>query len=287
VVKISTAGGAASDPRTEAAGPPIPELPSPFAWRGAGDVAWIEAPLPGARAAFSTRLGGSSQGAYRSLNLGILTEDDPDLVARNRRKLALALGREPETVAMGWQVHGAEVQRHTQRPAESGYARRGTELARVDAQVTGHLEVTPIVLAADCVPLALGVPGAAASVHCGWRGVAAGIVQRAIEVCCELSGAEPHDLGAAVGPAIGRCCYEVGDEVRKAFASRGHGSDVLEGGRLDLPLAVRRELERTGVRSERIADVALCTSCRQDLFFSHRRDGGVTGRQAGLAWRKP
>jgi YfiH family protein len=273
----------------------MPRLPLPFEWHSHGDVAWIEAPLPGGRAAFSTRLGGFSTGPYTSLNLGILTDDDPELVARNREALALRLGRDPGVVAMGWQVHGTTVQRHTRRPRRSGYARRGA-LPKADAQATDKPEVTPIVLAADCVPLALGAEGAVAMVHCGWRGVSAGIVAEAVEACCELAGAEPSELGAVLGPGIGPCCYRVGDQVRRAFVDRGHASDVVDGttasdtasgGSLHLALAVRRELERAKLRPEGISDTGLCTSCRAEFFFSHRRDGGVTGRQAGLAWREP
>jgi polyphenol oxidase len=264
-------------------------LPDRFQWRADGELAWIETALPGGRAAFSTRLGGLSEGSYASLNLGILTDDDPDLVAGNRARLALALERDPDAVAMGWQVHGADIARHTHPPAPSGYARRGSELARVDGQATDRLDVTPIVLTADCVPLALGAPGATAMVHCGWRGVAAGIVTRGVEACCELAGVSVDEVGAALGPGIGGCCYRIGAEVRSAFQERGHGSDVLVSVAgelsLDLPLAIRHELEKAGLATQRIADTGLCTSCNAGLFFSHRRDDGVTGRQAGLAWR--
>jgi hypothetical protein len=93
-------------------------LPAPFEWCRRESLVWIEAPLPGGRAAFSTRLGGFSAGAYSSLNLGILTEDDPELVPRNRKTLTAALGRESDSVAMGWQVHGSAVQRHHRAPAQ-------------------------------------------------------------------------------------------------------------------------------------------------------------------------
>jgi purine-nucleoside/S-methyl-5'-thioadenosine phosphorylase / adenosine deaminase len=260
----------------------LPELGAPFEWRRGDGPVWIEAALPGSRAAFSTRLGGNSFGAYSSLNLGILTEDDPDLVARNRESLASALGRDPEGIAMGFQVHGADVQIHREPPAAPGYARRA-ELPKVDAQATDSADVTPLVLAADCVPLALAAPGAAASVHCGWRGVSGGIVARAVETVAQLAGTDPSQVGAALGPAIGSCCYEVGDTVRESFAGRGHGAPT--GVTFDLPGAIRIELEWAGVDPGAIADCRLCTSCHPRLFFSHRRDGGVTGRQAGLVWR--
>ena len=163
--------------------------------------------LPGRRAAaFSTRQGGVSPGPYESLNLGILTEDDPARVARNRELLAGALGRDPARVAMGWQVHGADVQVHHEPPApgRQGFGSPGDDLSSVDAQVTDSADVTPLVLVADCVPVALAAPGAVAMVHCGWRGVAAGIVERAMKTVRRLSG---HDeVAAAIGPAIGPCC---------------------------------------------------------------------------------
>jgi polyphenol oxidase len=106
--------------------------------------------------------------------------------------------------------------------------------------------------------------------HCGWRGLAAGIVARGVEAI--------DATDAAVGPGIGACCYEVGDEVLEAFDGLGPG--VASGRMLDLAEVARRLLERAGV--ERIELAGLCTSCEEELFFSHRRDRGRTGRQAGL-----
>lgn len=275
--------------RPEAASSPpaldsLPALNSPFGWRQDGGLVWIDASLPGGRVVFTTRLGGSSEGPYRSLNLGILTDDLADRVAENRSLVAAAVARDPDRVAMGLQVHGSDVERHTGPPLRSGG--RG-ELPPADGQATDHLDVTPLVLTADCLPLALSAPGAVALVHCGWRGVAAGIVDRAVEVVCELADRERAEVGAAIGPGIGPCCYPVGDEVREAMRARGDGNAVRDDGALDLPLALRIELERAGLRAEAIADTGLCTSCLPELFFSHRRDGGVTGRQAGLGWRTP
>ena len=112
-----------------------------------------------------------------------------------------------------------------------------------------------------------------AMLHCGWRGLAAGIVGKAVD---RFDGEKP---AAVIGPGIGSCCYEVGPEVLEAF---GDIDGAAEGRMLDLKLVARRKLERAGVTE--IDDVDLCTSCRPDLFFSHRRDGGLTGRQGGLAW---
>jgi hypothetical protein len=252
-----------------------------FTWHDDDGVAWLGCSLGDARAAFSTRQGGVSEGPYASLNLGILTDDDPARVAENRMRLGHALGRDPGNVAMGWQVHGADVQVHHEPPpaGRRGFGSPGDDLARVDAQVTDSGEVTPLVLVADCVPLALAAPGVVAMVHCGWRGVAAGIVARAVTAVRRR--AEGREASAAIGPAIGPCCYEVGPEVAEVFARCGH-ADALAGRMLDLPHVVHAELEALGVKDVTLA--RLCVSCHPELFFSHRRDGGVTGRQAGLAW---
>lgn len=237
----------------------------------------IELALPDARVAFTTRAGGVSEGPYSSLNLGILTDDDPERVTRNRGLMAEALGLRAGSVAMGWQVHGAEIAEWDAPPppGRDGFFRPGAELEQVDGHTTRAPGLPLLVLAADCLPVALAAPGRVAMLHCGWRGLAAGIIQRAV-----ASFTQPP--AAAVGPAIGRCCYEVGDEVRAAFADL---DGVASGRMLDLRAACEAKLRAAGV--DHTEHVDLCTSCRADLFFSHRRDGGVTGRQAGVVWRGP
>jgi hypothetical protein len=232
----------------------------------------IDVELPGGRVAFSTRNGGVSEGPYESLNLGILTDDDQDRVAENRSLLVDGLGLAAERVAMGWQVHGTDVLDWDSAPEGGGFARPGAELRKVDGHATAVPGLGLLVLVADCLPVALVAPGRVAMVHCGWRGLAGGILGRALE----RFDASP---AAAIGPGIGRCCYEVGDEVLAEF-SRYEG--VADGRMLDLRAIARQQLEAGGVA--RIEDVDLCTSCRPDLFFSHRRDNGVTGRQGGIAW---
>ena len=235
----------------------------------------ITVALPGARVAFSTRNGGVSDGPYRSLNLGILTDDDPARVTDNRRRLAGSVGLAPEAVAMVWQVHGAELAEWSEPPRRGGYAVPGATLQQADGHLTDLAGVGLLILGADCLPVALAGRGRVAMLHCGWRGLAAGIVERAV-----ARFAEPP--AAAIGPGIGRCCYEVGSEVLAAFEDLG---GVANGRMLDLPAVARALLEASGV--SRIEEVDVCTSCRPDLFFSHRRDRGVTGRQGGIVWREP
>jgi YfiH family protein len=237
-------------------------------------VRTIDVELPGGRVAFSTRRGGVSEGPYESLNLGILTDDDQARVAENRNLLAGEVGLDPELIAMGWQVHGAELREWSEAPVGGGYASPGAELEKVDGHMTGVPDLGLLVLVADCLPVALVAPGRAAMLHCGWRPLAAGIVERALATFD--SGNPP---AAAIGPGIGRCCYEVGAEVLAEFADL---EGVVDGRMLDLRMVLRRKLEAAGVTQ--IEDVDLCTSCRADLFFSHRRDKGVTGRQGGVAW---
>ena len=234
----------------------------------------IRADLPGAAVLFSDRRGGVSSGPYESLNLGILTEDDQAKVAENRRRLASAIGHAPESVAMGWQVHGDEIREWDGPPERGGFARIGGELPRVDGHVTSVREVPLLVLVADCLPVALATPERVAMLHCGWRGLAAGLLERALETF-------PEPPAAALGPGIEACCYEVGPEVLGAFAGL---TGVAKGSMLSLRQIAFQKLWAAGVRH--FESFPLCTSCRGDLFFSHRRDGGVTGRQAGVAWRK-
>jgi YfiH family protein len=241
-------------------------------WREEGGTRRLEARLPEATAAFSTRLGGVSEAPFDGLNLGVLTEDEPSAVVENRRRLAAALGFPPEKVAVARQVHGAELATHVGPQQPSPYAEPGAPIPEVDGHMTAEPSLALLVFVADCVPVALAGPGGVAMLHCGWRGLAAGIVAGGVEA----TGA----ADAAIGPSIGPCCYEVGDEVLKAFV----GLDGVASGRmLDLPEVARRLLLAAGV--ERVEVSGLCTSCESELFFSHRRDAGRTGRQAGLVWR--
>jgi polyphenol oxidase len=237
-----------------------------------GGIRWLEAELPGATAAFSARTGGVSEGAYESLNLGRLTWDRPEAVRENRHRLAAALGMDSELVLIGRQVHAARVVRHTGPTEPRAYAEPTPGLPEADGHATAEPGLAPLVFVADCLPVALGGEGGVAMIHCGWRGLAAGIVGRGV--------AEVRATAAAVGPGIGPCCYEVGPEVLGEFESLGPG--IATGRRLDLRAVARRLLERAGVTSVEATD--LCTSCNPDLFFSHRRDGGRTGRQAGVVW---
>jgi YfiH family protein len=246
------------------------QLPEPF-------EPWHEhltVTLPGARVVFTTRRGGFSAGAYESLNLGRLTDDSPHDVARNRRRLQDQIGR---ALAIARQVHGSTVHMVDDSwPILEGH--EPVSLPEGDGVMTAGGGRAPAVLVADCLPVAIAASdGVVAMLHAGWRGLAAGIVEQGARMVRQQGGRE---LRAAIGPGVGVCCYEVGEEVRRAFASYGAG--VIDGRRLDLPAVARAQLARAGI--EHVHDVGLCTSCHPELFFSHRRDRGVTGRQAGVIW---
>ncbi len=242
-------------------------------WRSDGELRWLEAGLPGARAVFSTRLGGVSDAPFDTLNLGLLTGDAPGSVRENRLRLAAAVGVDPSNVLIGRQVHGADVATHDGPQEADAFARPGPRLGEVDGHATAAAGLAPLVFVADCLPIALSGPDGVAMVHGGWRGLAGGIIARG----CEATAAR----AAAIGPGIGPCCYEVGPEVLDAFTDLGEG--IAEGRMLDLVEVARRLLGRSGV--EEVEASGLCVSCERDLFFSHRRDAGRTGRQAGMVWR--
>lgn len=242
-------------------------------WRERDGIHWLEAGLPGARAAFTSRQGGVSEGDYAALNLGLLTGDGEGAVRENRARAAAALELDPGSVLLGRQVHGTEVMVSDAAPRPSHYeARVAGSPPEVDGQATARPGLAPLVLVADCLPVALQGPGGVAMIHCGWRGLAGGIVERGVDAV----GA----TAAAIGPGIGPCCYEVGPEVLAAFEGVPEG--VASGRMLDLPAVARSLLSRAGVGE--VADAELCTSCEPELFFSHRRDRGSTGRQGGFAW---
>lgn len=215
---------------------------------------------------FSTRNGGVSEGSYESLNLGFSTGDGRELVEENRRRLYAAAGAHPERASWPRQVHGA------------GVIRAGTRGQEADAIWSDEPGEAIVFVTADCVPVALARIGGRAAValaHVGWRGLLAGVVPGAVAA---LGG---RHIAAAIGPGIGPCCYEVGEEVT-APVRAAFGFGLVREGRLDLPGAVERALLSAGcTRVDRLDE---CTACNPERYFSHRRDAGVTGRQGAVAF---
>jgi len=243
----------------------LPELATPFHWEGDH----IAAEVNGARALFTTRRGGVSGGPFDSLNLGLLTDDAPENVAENRRRLGETVGRPWSRFCYGRQVHGATVRRATEPPSEQ------RPYTHEDGQATALTDVAAIVFVADCLPVMLAADGAVAALHCGWRPLAGGIVEEGVRALREVGATGP--ITAALGPSARGCCYEVGDDVHAHFTAY----DARRGQNLDIAAVAREQLEAQGIE---VHDVGLCTIC-DERFFSHRRDHGVTGRQSGVICR--
>jgi polyphenol oxidase len=222
---------------------------------------------------FSTRRGGVSAGPFRSLNIGMLTGDEPERVVANRRLLCGEAGAVPETATMARQVHGSRVA----EARATGVVAPGTEFEHCDGLWSSEPGQAMLLVTADCLPVALWRcqgESRLAVLHVGWRGLLDGIAANG------LSALAAGHVAAAIGPGIGPCCYEVGEEVAAPYRAR-FGDDVLEGRNLDLPLAAERALRLAGCAE--VERNGRCTACDPELFFSHRRDRGVTGRQGIVA----
>jgi len=207
-----------------------------------------------------------SEGPYASLNFSTVTGDTRECVAENRRLACDRLGLDADRLAANRQVHSTDVRR----------ARAGESGKPGDGLVTDEPGVPVLAMTADCVPIAIARMGerrGLAVLHAGWRGLAGGIVAAGVEAL------GVGETAAVIGPSIGPCCYEVGEEVGSLF-----DRDLTVDGRLDLWTAVERALRSAGVT--RIDRVDLCTRCNDELFFSYRRDGrehGVQGVIGALA----
>jgi YfiH family protein len=232
-------------------------------------IQW-EAPGP-YRVAFSTRVGGVSEEPFASLNLGVMTGDEPAKVLENRRRLCAEVELDPARGQMAWQQHGAVVRR-----AEPESLATLVDRPPCDGLWSEEPGVGMMLVAADCLPIALARldgdrPGLAV-LHAGWKGLLGGIVAKA---AAALGGR----LAAVVGPGIGPCCYEVREDVAAPYRA-AFGREIVRDGRLDMWSAAERALRAAGC--ERVERTDLCTACNPELFFSHRRDGARTGRQGIL-----
>lgn len=247
-------------------------------------------------AVVTTRHGGVSGGHFATMNLGRRGDDDPGTVAVNRERAAALVGSTAPHLTFGKQVHGANV-------AVVTAADRGRAFDETDALVTNVPDTPLVILTADCAAIVLfdAARGAIGIAHAGWRGTVARIAAATVARMREAFGSQPGDIVAAVGPSIGPCCYEVGpdviDAVSAAFpddtdellqepdmASAGSFRASVNEDRkhFDLWRANERLLGEAGVSDERIELSGLCTSCRTDLFYSHRAERGHTGRFGAL-----
>jgi polyphenol oxidase len=218
---------------------------------------------PAARIWFFTRRGGVSKEPYDSLNVSRKVGDDPAAVEENLALIREAMDSRPS--AWSRQVHGDGVS----RVSGAGFA------GEADSLVTAERGFSLVVAVADCVPVALVGERGVGMVHSGWRGTLSGVARKAAQEMGEAP------LRAYIGPCIRGCCYEVSTELAEEF-ERSFGPEVVLGRNLSLPAAIRLDLDRAGVGE--VHDLGLCTGCRPDLFYSHRKQGPLTGRNlAGVA----
>ena len=233
---------------------------------------------------FSVRTGGVSAGAFSSLNLSVSVGDTKEAVDENTRRLADAAG--VKRIASAHQVHGDRVMAATIEGAlREVFPATVEQPDGADAVLALDDGVAAGVRIADCFPILLFAEdqGTAAAVHSGWRGTRLSIAARGVRALQQASGADPTRILAAIGPGIGRCCYEVSLDLASMFRELfgPEAADDLAGNpkpHLDLRYCIERALCAAGVPPERIEQVAGCTSCDIGAFFSHRRDKGRTGR---------
>ncbi len=225
----------------------------------------------GVTAAGSTRLGGVSEGSYASLNLGLSTGDRHEAVMENRKIFFDALGIEEGQVASAYQVHGDGILQVHAPCREEGF----------DALITDVPGIFLTVTVADCTPILVLDPvrPAVAAVHAGWRGTVLGILQKTILRMQEVFGTNPQDCRAFIGACIDACSYEVDNDVAQHFdATYAHWSPELQKFLLDLKAANQAQLLKVGLLAENVEISPFSTVLNNDLFFSYRKEKGITGR---------
>jgi YfiH family protein len=221
----------------------------------------LDVELPGGgRALFTERADG---------NMSSVSGLEHERGARCREAICTRVGA--KGLVRGYQVHGTYVRRVREMPDPPVSTGRPED---ADGQATPVPGLAAMVLAADCLPVALGASGAVAMVHCGWRGLAAGVLEEGVQAVREIDGVD--EMMAVIGPGAGPCCYEVGEEVHAVF-----GGAHRDQQRIDLKAIARERLLAAGVA--KVEDLEACTIC-DERFFSYRREGAHSGRQSGVAW---
>ena len=268
----------------------------PFVTHDSNGMIWYaSALLQNVPHGFSTRSGGVSGPPWDTLNLGPSRGDEPAHVAENYRRFCAAIGADAGRVVLAKQVHETTVRTVTAADAGMGLHRPRNYTA--DALITIEDNLPLVVFSADCGIILLHDPvtGAVGAVHAGWRGCAAGIVQKAVRELCALSGAEPERLRAAVGPCIGQCCFEtdsdVPDAMRAALGGRAEAHLRYDYERnkwmVNLAGLIRESLLQAGLVPQCVDVLGICTACHPERFWSHRKMGDARGVQAAMITKAP
>ncbi len=235
--------------------------------------------------AFSTRVGGVSEGQWKSMNLNFKQGDDPEKVMENYRIFCRAAGFDVNTLVSSSQDHHTNVRCVTRADCGIGIWREH-DRPSVDALVTNEPNVTLVTHYADCTPLYFADPEkkVIALAHAGWKGTVGKIGEAVVETMQDKYGCDPTDIIAVIGPAVGFCCYEVDTPVYEEFASLtelkpAYFTKSLGRGkyRLDLKETNRRMLLEAGLLSINITISDVCTKCNSGLLYSHRASGGKRG----------
>ena len=261
----------------------------PFETHTQNGLVWLTSPmLEGVAHGFSTRQGGVSAPPWDTLNLGPTRGDDPAAVAENYRRFCGAVGIDPARMVMSHQVHETTVRLCTAADCGKGLVRERDYTA--DALITNEPNLPLVVFSADCGLILLHDPvcRAIGAVHAGWRGCAAGIVEKTVQTMSETFGSDPAHIHAALGPCIGKCCFETDANVPEAMtAALGDAAaPYLEQcgpkWHVDLAGLNRLWLLRAGLAEEHIDLSGICTACHPDLFWSHRKMGEQRGLQTAV-----
>jgi YfiH family protein len=267
------------------------DLPSLAIHDSAGVRYWSDDTLSanhGVVVAFTARLGGVSAPPFDSLNLAAHVGDDPSAVDENRSRLldALGLGALRDRLTTSEQVHGTEVAHVTDSNVGAGaFASGGPRpIAGTDALMSKVQRAPILMLYADCVPIVLVAPGPTVCVvHAGWRGALARLPGRAVDALASFAGCAYSEVTAYLGPHVGGCCYQTGDDIMSHFVNVFGTFARAESGALDLCAVVQNDLTDAGVSRCRITCLGSCTAEETDQFFSYRTEGGLTGRHGAIA----
>lgn len=258
-------------------------------WKKFRNIDYITVPAwegQGVNIGFSGRYHGQSQGPYASLNMGLHVGDNYEDVMANRRNFMHAFNLELDNMVCCEQVHSSRVVKINEKDAGKGALSLNTALPGLDGMVTGTPGLMLVSFYADCIPVFFYDPSqrVVAVAHSGWKGTMDGIAVNTINVMKGSYACKPGDIQVFIGPGIGPCCFQIQEDLYQKVCKLLPDFDVmnLKNGQIywDLRLTIRKMLTNSGIKPDNVIECNLCSSCRTDLFFSYRKENGITGRMA-------